>query len=113
MNDFTTDASRNGSTSMSSKRVMPPTASFVCKRAEDKVTGHGRANRDVRGLDVANFADHHDVRVLSQNVTQTWAKVKSISGFTSICKTPASLYSTGSSIVMMRRCTELIVLRKQ
>ena len=27
---FTTEASRNGSTSMSSKRVMPPTASFVC-----------------------------------------------------------------------------------
>jgi hypothetical protein len=41
------------------------------------------------------------------------ANVKSISGFTSICKTPGNLYSTGSSIVMMRRETELIVLKKQ
>ena len=35
MNDFTTEASRNGSTSISSKRVIPPTASFVRAFAED------------------------------------------------------------------------------
>src|SRR4029453_6585515 len=30
MNDFTNEASGNGSTSMSSRRVIPPTGSFVC-----------------------------------------------------------------------------------
>ena len=38
--------------------------------AEDKVAGHGRADRDLGGLDVANFADHDDVRVLAQDVAQ-------------------------------------------
>ena len=37
---------------------------------------------------------------------------KPISGFTSICETPSIRYSTGSSIVMMRRCTLLMLLRK-
>src|SRR5260370_20313339 len=42
----------------------------ICmQRAEDEVTSHCRANRDIRRFDVANFANHHDVRVLSQNVT--------------------------------------------
>ena len=38
--------------------------------AEDEVTGHRRADGDFRRLDVANFADHDDVRVLAQNVAQ-------------------------------------------
>ena len=42
-----------------------------------------------------------------------FAKVRSISGFTSICETPGIRYSTGSSIVMMRRWTELMLLKKQ
>ena len=46
------------------------------QRAEDEVTGHGRANRDICRFDVANFANHHDVRVLSQNVTQTFGERK-------------------------------------
>src|SRR5260370_29618765 len=47
----------------------------ICvQRAEDEVTGHGRANRDICRFDVANFADHHDVRVLPQYVTQTSAE---------------------------------------
>ncbi len=41
------------------------------QRAENKMASHGSANGDVRRLDVANFTDHDDVRVLPQNVTQT------------------------------------------
>ena len=44
------------------------------QRAEDKVTGHRRANGDVRRFDIANFSDHDDVRILSQNVAQTFGK---------------------------------------
>ena len=44
------------------------------QRAENKVTSHRRANRDVRGFDVANLADHHHVRILSQNVTETFGE---------------------------------------
>ena len=40
------------------------------QRAEDEVTGHGRANGDFGRFEVANFADHDDVRVLPQNVAQ-------------------------------------------
>src|SRR5207302_8862696 len=36
------------------------------------MASHGSADGDVRRLDVANFADHDDVRVLPQNVTQTF-----------------------------------------
>ncbi len=39
------------------------------------------------------------------------AKVRPISGRTAIWLMPFNSYSTGSSIVMMRLCTELIVLR--
>ena len=38
------------------------------------MAGHGRANGDVRRFDVANLADHHDVRILSQNVPQAFGK---------------------------------------
>ena len=44
------------------------------ERAENKVTRHRRANRDVRGFDIANFADHDDVWVLPQNVTETFGE---------------------------------------
>ena len=42
--------------------------------AEDEVTGHGRSNGDVRRLDVANLSDHDDVRILSQDMTQSFGK---------------------------------------
>src|SRR5438477_5724265 len=113
MNDFTTDASRNGSTSMSSNRVMPPTASFVCSVLKTRWP--------VIAARIAMSAV--SISRISPTITtfgscrRIWrrprANVKSISGFTSICNTPGNLYSTGSSIVMMRRETELIVLRKQ
>src|SRR5437899_1848460 len=44
------------------------------QRAEDEVPGHRRADGDVGGLDIANFTDHHDVWILSQNVAQPFGK---------------------------------------
>jgi len=41
------------------------------------------------------------------------AKVRPMSDLTSIWLTPGRRYSTGSSMVMMRRLTALIALRKQ
>src|SRR5437879_12646744 len=41
MNDFTTDASRNGSQYMSSERGIPPTASFVCRVLKTRWEGLG------------------------------------------------------------------------
>src|SRR2546430_1947193 len=38
------------------------------------MTRHRRADRDVRGFDVANLTNHHNVRVLPQNVTETFGK---------------------------------------
>ena len=113
MKDFTTEASRNGSTSMSSKRVIPPTASFVCRVLKTRWP--------VMAARIAMSAV--STSRISPTITtfgscrKMWRKpranVKSISGFTSICRMPGSLYSTGSSIVIMRRETELMVLRKQ
>ena len=44
------------------------------QRAENKVASHGRANRYVRGFNVANLADHDHIRILSQNVTETFGE---------------------------------------
>src|SRR6058998_203646 len=44
------------------------------QRAKNEVASHGRANRYVRRLDVADLADHHYIRVLSQNVAETFGK---------------------------------------
>src|SRR5438046_2961472 len=46
------------------------------QRAENKVTGHRCADRDVRRLDVTNLAHHDNVRVLPQNVTQAFGEGK-------------------------------------
>ena len=91
MKDFTTEASRNGSTSMSSKRVIPPTASFVCRVLKTRWP--------VMAARIAMSAV--STSRISPTITtfgscrKMWRKpranVKSISGFTSICKTPGSL----------------------
>src|SRR4029453_9109397 len=44
------------------------------QRAENKVTGHRCADRDVGRFDIANLANHHYVGILSQNVTETFRK---------------------------------------
>ena len=68
------------------------------------MAGEGRADRDLRGLEVARLADEDDVRVLPEEGAEgvgrtliwTWL-------------TPFRLYSTGSSTVMMFTSGELIV----
>ena len=44
------------------------------ERAENKVTGHRCADRNVGGFNVANLAHHDYVGVLSQNVAETFRK---------------------------------------
>ncbi len=44
------------------------------QRAEDKVAGHRGADGDIRGLDIANLADHYHIRILSQNVAQAFSE---------------------------------------
>jgi len=70
MTASTEDATRNGSMPMSIKRVKALGASFVCSVLKTKWAGERRADGDFRRLGIANFPDHHDVRVLPQNMTQ-------------------------------------------
>ena len=51
---------------------MPLTASL--ERGEDEVPCHRGADGDLRGLEIANFADHDDVRILPENGTQAVGK---------------------------------------
>ena len=44
------------------------------QRAENKVTSHRRANRDVRRLDITDLTNHHYIRILSQNVAETFGE---------------------------------------
>jgi len=44
------------------------------ERAENQVPGERGADGDFRRLGIADFPDHHDVRVLAQNVAQAHRK---------------------------------------
>ena len=66
---------------------------------QHQVAGERRLHGDLRGLEVADLADHDDVRVLAHDRAQRVAKVRPICGFTWIWLMPASWYSTGSSTV--------------
>src|SRR4029450_10308558 len=44
------------------------------ERAENKVTGHRCADRNIGGFDITNLTNHHYVGILSQNVTETFRK---------------------------------------
>ena len=46
------------------------------ERTEDQVTGEGRLHGDVGRFLVTNFADHHDVRRLTQNRTERGREVE-------------------------------------
>src|SRR5437660_401762 len=46
------------------------------KRAEDQVSGESRANRDVGRFQIANLADHDDIRILPHDVAQPRSKCK-------------------------------------
>jgi hypothetical protein len=56
---------------MSSRRVIPLTASFVCSVEKDEVTRHRRRIAISAVLEVANLTDHDDVRILTENGAQT------------------------------------------
>ena len=104
--------SRNGSMPMSSRRVMPPTASFVCsvEKTRCPVSAARMAMSAVSPSRISpTMMTFGSCRKMCR---RPLAKLNPISGFTSICDTPGSRYSTGSSMVMMRRCTELMLVRK-
>ncbi len=64
-------ASRNGSTPISTSRVIAPTAVLVCKRRHDQVSGEARLHGNFGSFEVANLADHDDIRILAQDRAQT------------------------------------------
>ena len=61
---------RNGSTPMSSRRVTAPAASLVCSVLKTRWPVSAALDRDLGRLQVADFADHDDVRVLAQDMAQ-------------------------------------------
>ena len=61
---------RNGSTSMSISRVIGAGGVVGVQRAEHQVAGQRGLDGDLRRLQVADFADHDDVRVLAQEGAQ-------------------------------------------
>ena len=61
---------------------MAPAASLVWSVEKHQVAGERRLDRDLRGLAVADLADHDDVRVLAQERAQPAAKVRSIFALT-------------------------------
>ena len=90
INDFTTDASRNGSTSMSSNRVIPPTASFVCSVLKTRWPVIA-ARMEISAVSTSRISP---TITTFGSCRRMWrrplANVKSISGFTSICETPGN-----------------------
>ena len=68
------EATRYGSTPMSTRRVNAPGASLVCKRRKHEVAGQRRLHGDLGRLLVADFADENDVGIVTQNRTQAAGK---------------------------------------
>ena len=46
------------------------------QRTENKVTGESRFHGDISCLVVSNFTNHHDIRCLTQNRTQSRSEVQ-------------------------------------
>ena len=77
--------------------------------AEHQVAGERRLDRDLGGLEVADLADHDDVRVVRAGCARrACAKVRPIVGLTWIWLMPSSWYSTGSSTV--RPCARGVLM---
>jgi hypothetical protein len=93
---MTAEATRNGFTPMSIRRVIEEGASFGVEGAEDQVAGQGRLDGDVGRLAVADLAHQDDVGGLAHHGAQDPLKVRPISWRTSAWLIPARLYSMGS-----------------
>ena len=77
-------------------------ASLVCSVESTRWPGERGLDRDLGGLEVADLADHDDVRVLPQEGAQAHRRSSSpISSCICTWLMPCRLYSTGSSAVLM------------
>jgi hypothetical protein len=81
---------------------------FAWTVVKDQVARQRRLNRDLRGLGVADFADHDLVRVVTQNRPQAARKRQALLLVDRNLRDAASWYSTGSSIVMILSSIDLI-----
>ena len=75
-------------------------ASLVCS-VDQQVSGEPAADGNFRGLEVADFADEDDVRVLTEEAAERGGEVEADVLRTCTWLTPKRLNSTGSSAVMM------------
>ena len=109
--DSTEEATRKGSMPMSIRRVKALGASFVCSVLKTKCP----VSAARMAISAVSRSRISPTMITLGSWRRIWrrpmAKVRPISGRTAIWLMPLSSYSTGSSIVMMRLCTELIVLR--
>jgi hypothetical protein len=58
-------------------RVIALGASLVCRVLKHHVPGQRRLDRHLGGLEVADFADHDDVRVLAHQRAQAFGEAES------------------------------------
>ena len=94
------EVTRKGSIPISMRRAA---ASGACSRAEcgqHQVPGQRGLDGDLRGLGVADLADHHHVRVVAQHRAQPGREVSPALGSPASADA-ASWYSIGSSTVRM------------
>jgi hypothetical protein len=73
---FTLAVMRNGSTPMLSRREMVARRVVRVQRREHEVARERGLDRDLGGLEVADLADHDDVRVLPQERAQRGGEVE-------------------------------------
>ena len=61
---------------MSIRRVIAAIALLVCRVENTRWPVKRRLDGDARGFEVANFADHDDIRILTQDRTQRDGKIE-------------------------------------
>src|SRR5439155_395259 len=104
------EATRNGSTPMSTRRVTAPAASLVwtventrCPVSEAWMAISAVSRSRISPTMITSGSWRRKLR-------SPFANVRSIFGFTGVWEMPCSWYSTGSSMVMMFRSGRLILL---
>ena len=93
------------------RRVTAPGASFVCS-VENTMWPVSEALIAISAVEVANFANHDDVRRLAASRGSLEAKAMPTSWRTGTWLMPLSWYSTGSSTVMIFRSGLLMKCRQ-